>query len=93
MDFTDAIETIVEWKQIQRDFAHTLELLHGTLVWVMKTDPQLGCRFARDFEQKLAAMPEGWRIANFLRELDSHWGHELECNGLRLDGQPRNERA
>jgi hypothetical protein len=93
MDFTNVIETIVEWKQIQRDFAHALELLHATLVWVLKSNPQLARSFAAEFERKLAEMPEGWRIAQFLRELDSHWGYELECNGLRLDGRPRNERG
>ena len=30
-------------------------------------------------------MPEGWRIARFLGELDELWGCQLKCKGLALD--------
>jgi hypothetical protein len=85
MDPRDTINSIIEWQQVQRDFANSLELLYAILLSVMTTDSQATRAVATDFHQRLAAMPEGWRIARFLWELDELWGCQLKCKGLALD--------
>jgi hypothetical protein len=79
------ISDTLEWTQVQRDIVHLVELLYAMLLSVMNNQTDLGRQIVFEFLQKLAEMPEGWRIATLLRDVDQQWGHKLECKGIEFD--------
>jgi len=79
------INDTLEWTQIQRDISHLVELLFDMLLSSISNQTDLGRQIVIEFLQKLAEMPEGWRIATLLRDVDQQWGHKLESKGIDLD--------
>ena len=68
-----------------RDLAHLIELQYSFLNSTLNCPGGVGRELVSEFLQKLAEMPEGWRIATLLRDVDQQWGHKLECKGIEFD--------
>jgi hypothetical protein len=67
------MSSALEWTQVQRDLAHLIEPLYSILIFAVNSQTDVG---RVEFRWKLAEMPEGWRVAQFLRDIDSRWGDE-----------------
>ena len=81
----DEVRVRLTWEQVLRDLVHVAELLHGTILFIVTTDGTNATRFSAELNQKLEEMPEGWRVAECLRDIDQRWGHALEGYGLSLE--------
>ena len=81
----NAVQATLTWEQAVRDIAHLAELLHSLVLSIVNDKTAARGYFVSEFQQRLSEMPEGWRIAEFLWDIDQRWGHPLESAGLAFD--------
>src|SRR5262249_11935349 len=81
----DEISASLTWQRVQSDVLQLAELMHSTILFIMKADRTISSRFASEFQEQLMEMPEGWRLAEYLQEIDQKWGRPLEGFGISFE--------
>lgn len=79
----DNLNQSFSWYELQQDLGCLISFLYEVTTCVA-TDQVAGSNFVRIFNSKLLSMPDGWRIAKLLRELDERWACELRALGITL---------
>ena len=83
--FVDLIMSNMDSTQILSGLVRSPEQLYSLLLSIIRNPSCNNSEFLSKFSQGLLALPDGRRVAEALRTIDSLWGYPLLCHGLRLE--------